>query len=315
MSTVDVAVGQRLERLRDDVAEQEGRDHPEQRRDDDQDGDDRELAPVAAEEPPDPAQVGAPHRLVGGALDLLAGSEAPRVSSGNPCIGTSRYCAARRSSCRSSESGCSPVAGPGDLPLRVDHVEGREEPHLVRLGDRARRALRGGSCPGRTGSGRRAPGTEGRSRCGRRGCSRVLAVGVHRDEARSATSAASARIAFRCGASAAQCGHQVAKSSSSTAFPFSEARLTRWPAGVRSEKAGAAVPGASWPFAEAGWRRRQRVVLELPGARRLARLEVDGGRGLEQRLRGAAVGDRDRHQLPLRRARGRREQGADDEQP
>ena len=49
----------------EDAAEQERRDHAEQRREDDQGEDDRELRPVGAEEREDPAQVRLSHGGVG----------------------------------------------------------------------------------------------------------------------------------------------------------------------------------------------------------------------------------------------------------
>src|SRR5262249_23939613 len=59
-------------------------------------------------------------------------------------------------------------------------------------------------------------------------------------------------IALRCGASAPQCGHQVANASRSTVLPRSEARLTSSPAGVRSRNPGALEPTGSSPLAAAG---------------------------------------------------------------
>ena len=63
----------------------------------------------------------------------------------------------------------------------------------------------------------------------------------------------------RWGASALQCGHQVAKNSSSTALPRYCARLTLWPCGVFSVNPGARFRPAAGSGslvgerAEAGW--------------------------------------------------------------
>ena len=81
----DLAVRRRRERLREDRLLQERRHDTEPRGDEDQDGDDAELRPVGAEEPTDPAQVGTAHRLVGGALDLLARHEPAGASSWHSC--------------------------------------------------------------------------------------------------------------------------------------------------------------------------------------------------------------------------------------